>query len=45
LAQIGPAFGSQAGEAKLSEITKSAGFKLLRLAAKTPFNLILEAKP
>ena len=45
LAQNGPALGSQAGEAKLSEIIKSAAFKWLRLAAKTPFNLILEAKP
>jgi SAM-dependent methyltransferase len=45
LAQNGPAPGAQAGEAKLSEIIKSAGFKEPSLAAKTPFNLILEAKP
>jgi hypothetical protein len=45
LAQNRHAPGSQAGEAKLSEILKSAGFKWLRLAAKTTFNLILEAKP
>jgi ubiquinone/menaquinone biosynthesis C-methylase UbiE len=45
LAQNGPALGAQAGEAKLSEIIKSAGFKEPSLAAKTPFNLILEAKP
>ena len=43
LAQNGPALGSQAGETKLSEIMKSAAFRWLRLAAKTPFNLILEA--
>jgi hypothetical protein len=42
LAQNGPALGSQAGEAKLSEIIKSVGFKWLRLVAKTSFNVILE---
>jgi hypothetical protein len=44
LAQNGPTVGSQAGEVRLSEIIKSAGFKWFRLAAKTSFNLILEAK-
>jgi hypothetical protein len=37
LAQNGPALGSQAGEAKLSETINSADFKWLTFAAKTPF--------
>lgn len=44
LAHNGPALGSQAGEAKLAEIIKSAGFKHFRRATSTPFNLVLEAK-
>jgi len=44
LAHNGPALGSQAGEAKLAEVVKSAGFKHFRLATNTPFNLVLEAK-
>jgi len=46
LARNGPALGAQAGEKRLREImVDGAGFKSLRRATETPFNLILEAKP
>jgi ubiquinone/menaquinone biosynthesis C-methylase UbiE len=45
LAYDGPALGAQAGEAKLKEVVMSAGFKNIRRATQTPFNLVLEAKP
>jgi hypothetical protein len=44
LAQNGPALGAQAGEVRLRAILTEAGFKKIRRAAETPFNLILEAK-
>jgi ubiquinone/menaquinone biosynthesis C-methylase UbiE len=43
--EVGAALGAQAGEAKLREIMASAGFKAIRRAAETPFNMILEARP
>jgi SAM-dependent methyltransferase len=36
--------GAQAGEARLSEVFRKAGFTHFRRAAETPFNLILEAR-
>jgi 2-polyprenyl-3-methyl-5-hydroxy-6-metoxy-1,4-benzoquinol methylase len=45
LAQHGPAFGAQAGEARLREVVTRGGFKKFRRATQTPFNLVLEAKP
>ena len=36
--------GAQAGEARLAEVFRKAGFKHFRRAAETPFNLILEAR-
>jgi 2-polyprenyl-3-methyl-5-hydroxy-6-metoxy-1,4-benzoquinol methylase len=36
--------GAQAGEARLAEIFRKAGFTRFRKAMETPFNLILEAK-
>jgi SAM-dependent methyltransferase len=36
--------GAQAGEARLAEVFRKAGFTRFRRAAATPFNLILEAK-
>ncbi len=45
LAMKGPALGAQAGEAKLSEYVRGAGFKSVRRATETPFNIVLEAKP
>lgn len=39
------ALGAQAGEARLTEVLRTAGFTRIRRAAETPFNLILEARP
>jgi SAM-dependent methyltransferase len=36
--------GAQAGEARLRDVCREAGFARVRQAAKTPFNLILEAR-
>lgn len=46
LARHGPALGAQAGEVKLREVVvDGAGFRSLRRATETPFNLVLEARP
>jgi len=45
MSEGGAALGAQAGEAKLAEVIKKAGFKHVRRATQTPFNLILEARP
>jgi len=37
--------GAQAGEKRLADVFRKAGFTRFRRAAATPFNLILEAKP
>ena len=37
--------GAQAGKSKLEEILREAGFSQVRMAAETPFNLIIEARP
>jgi len=39
------ALGTQAGEARLSELLREAGFTRVRRAAEAPFNLIIEARP
>jgi SAM-dependent methyltransferase len=36
--------GAQAGEARLREVFRKAGFRHFRKAAATPFNLVLEAR-
>jgi SAM-dependent methyltransferase len=36
--------GAQAGESRLAEVFRKAGFTRFRRAAETPFNLILEAR-
>ena len=36
--------GTQAGEARLADVFRKAGFTRFRRAAATPFNLILEAR-
>jgi len=41
----GAALGAQAGEARLREVLKEAGFTRIRRAAETPFNMVLEARP
>ncbi len=45
LADNGPALGAQAGEKRIKEVVKAAGFTKFRSATKTPFNIIYEAKP
>jgi SAM-dependent methyltransferase len=42
--EVGLALGAQAGEGRLAKILKSAGFKSVRRAAETPFNIVLEAR-
>ena len=36
--------GAQAGEARLAEVFRKAGFTHFRRAAETPFNLVFEAR-
>lgn len=43
--EVGLALGAQAGEARLSDVLREAGFGHVRRAAETPFNLIIEARP
>lgn len=42
--EVGTALGAQAGEARLRAILAEAGFGTIRRAARTPFNLMLEAR-
>ena len=44
MAEEGIALGAQAGEKNLTKVLKEAGFRTVRAAKKTPFNLILEAQ-
>ena len=44
LNENGPALGAQAGEERIAEIVKSAGFSKFRRATQTPFNLVFEAR-
>ena len=41
----GAALGAQAGGTFLQRLLREAGFGTVRIAAQTPFNLIIEAKP
>ena len=43
--EVGAALGAQAGEARLREVITAGGFRNVRRAAETPFNMILEARP
>ncbi len=43
--EVGAALGVQAGEAKLREVITAGGFRSVRRATETAFNMILEAKP
>jgi SAM-dependent methyltransferase len=42
--EVGLALGAQAGEARLKKVIMEGGFKRVRRAAETPFNMVLEAK-
>ena len=43
--EVGLGLGAQAGEARLTDVLRQAGFTRVRRATETPFNLILEARP
>jgi hypothetical protein len=43
--EVGLALGAQAGEKRLRQVLSEGGFRRIRRAAETPFNLILEARP
>jgi ubiquinone/menaquinone biosynthesis C-methylase UbiE len=43
--EVGSALGAQAGEKRLREVIGGAGFRSVRRATETPFNMILEARP
>src|SRR5919206_198171 len=40
----GPALGAQAGERRIHDVVREAGFSRFRRAAQTPVNLIFEAR-
>jgi SAM-dependent methyltransferase len=43
--EVGAALGAQAGEQRLGEVARKAGFSRFRRAAETPFNIVLEGRP
>ncbi len=43
--EVGLGLGAQAGERQLGAVLQEAGFRHVRRAAETPFNIILEARP
>ena len=43
--EVGLALGAQAGEARLADVAREAGFTRVRRAAETPFNIVLELRP
>ncbi len=43
--EVGLGLGAQAGPKRLKQVLAEAGFTRVRIAASTPFNLILEARP
>jgi SAM-dependent methyltransferase len=43
--EVGLGLGAQAGPQRLEEVLREAGFSHVRVAVRTPFNLVLEARP
>lgn len=43
--EVATGLGAQAGEARLTEILRAAGFSTVRRAAESPLNMVLEARP
>ena len=43
--EVGLALGTQAGPAKIRDVTSAAGFATFRTAAGTPFNNVFEVRP
>ena len=42
--EVGAGLGAQAGEARISELIREAGFASVRRATEGPFNMVLEAR-
>jgi SAM-dependent methyltransferase len=42
--EVGAALGAQAGEVRLTDVLRQAGFSRVRRAMETPFNMVLEAR-
>ncbi len=42
--EVGLGLGAQAGPAKIEKVTREGGFTHFRMAAKTPFNMVFEAR-
>ena len=42
--EVGLALGAQAGEGRLRKVISEGGFRHVRRAAETPFNMVLEAR-
>jgi SAM-dependent methyltransferase len=42
---VGLALGTQAGPARIRDVTTAAGFTRFRTVAQTPFNLVFEVRP
>jgi SAM-dependent methyltransferase len=43
--EVALCLGAQAGEARIKEVAKSAGFSRFRRATETPFNIVYEVRP
>lgn len=43
--EVGVALGAQAGEKRLTDVLKEAGFTRVRKAVAAPFNMVIEARP
>ena len=43
--EVGRALGAQAGVAQLTAVANEAGFTHVRVADRTPFNIVLELRP
>lgn len=43
--EVGLCLGAQAGETRLRDVVRSAGFTHFRRATETPFNIVYEARP
>jgi len=43
--EVGLCLGAQAGEERIRDVVRSAGFSSFRRAAETPFNIVYEARP
>jgi SAM-dependent methyltransferase len=43
--EVGLCLGAQAGEGRIREVVKAAGFNRFRRATETPFNIVYEVRP